>query len=808
MTRLDRIFRDHSDSGAINSLIALWGFVDENTFVTKAGDVGIAFEMTGPDAEALTSEQRQRHAHQFESALRLLNEHVRVYQYLVKRRVSRFVPPECSQAVAREAFERRAAYLNERRAQLFQTRQFLVLLLENTGVGQLNRSVRDFFRNPIVALRSRLSASRTFELLGSQLDAAVLNLQQLATGVTVQLADCRLRQLPKREAFVFLRGLVNFDPAVLEASNLRYDTHLDYFVADSAIECHRDHLRIGSQSLKALSMKEPPGQTFAHMLSDLACLPGEFVACAEWQRLSADKMRRDIHTRRRHFFNKRVSLINYVSAETSPDEMLVDDSAGATVRQLGDALTEIELNGHFFGAMSLTLLLHGRDLTALQSASAEAAKVLAAHDGVFIDESYNLLNAWLGVIPGNSCYNLRRLAVLETNCADLSFVFSQDCGEPVCQHLGRPALAVFETPHYTPYFFNLHAADVGHTLVLGSTGSGKSFLLNFLVTQLQQHDPLIVALDLGHSYRKLATLLQGSYVELGLRRQSVTINPFDIQSPTPEQLHFLHAFTRVLIEGDDGYRLSDSEDRELYEAIENLFVLERSQRRLFTLASLLPRNAGGRLHKWIDGGRYAAMFDNPVDTLSVDRLQVFDFESMRSYPAVLEPLLFYVLHRVSQRVHDPADARLKVCVLDEAWRLIQHPAVRSYVQEALKTWRKRNALMLLATQTVDDFASADLLRTVVESCPTRLLLANPSMNREQYRDLFQLNDAEVDLLTNLQPKRQLLLKRANLAKVLDLNVDPRSYWIYTNTPIDNERVASVFREFGFAAGLDQLAATA
>lgn len=808
MTRLDRIFRDHSDSGAINSLIALWGFVDENTFVTKAGDVGIAFEMTGPDAEALTAEQRQRHAHQFESALRLLNEHVRVYQYLVKRRVSRFVPPECSQAVAREAFERRAAYLNERRAQLFQTRQFLVLLLENTGVGQLNRSVRDFFRNPIVALQSRLSASRTFELLGSQLDAAVLNLQQLATGVTVQLADCRLRQLPKREAFVFLRGLVNFDPAVLEASNLRYDTHLDYFVADSAIECHRDHLRIGSQSLKVLSMKEPPGQTFAHMLSDLARLPGEFVACAEWQRLSADKMRRDIHSRRRHFFNKRVSLINYVSAETSPDEMLVDDSAGATVRQLGDALTEIELNGHFFGAMSLTLLLHGRDLTALQSASAEAAKVLAAHDGVFIDETYNLLNAWLGVIPGNSCCNLRRLAVLETNCADLSFVFSQDCGEPVCRHLGRPALAVFETPHHTPYFFNLHAADVGHTLVLGSTGSGKSFLLNFLVTQLQQHDPLIVALDLGHSYRKLATLLQGSYVELGLRRQSVTINPFDIQSPTPEQLHFLHAFTRVLIEGDDGYRLSDSEDRELYEAIENLFVLERSQRRLFTLASLLPRNAGGRLHKWIDGGRYAAMFDNPVDTLSVDRLQVFDFESMRSYPAVLEPLLFYVLHRVSQRVHDPADAGLKVCVLDEAWRLIQHPAVRSYVQEALKTWRKRNALMLLATQTVDDFASADLLRTVVESCPTRLLLANPSMNREQYRDLFQLNDAEVDLLTNLQPKRQLLLKRANLAKVLDLNVDPKSYWIYTNTPIDNERVASVFRELGFAAGLDQLAATA
>ena len=151
---------------------------------------------------------------------------------------------------------------------------------------------------------------------------------------------------------------------------------------------------------------------------------------------------------------------------------------------------------------------------------------------------------------------------------------------------------------------------------------------------------------------------------------------------------------------------------------------------------------------------------------------------------------------------------LKLCVMDEAWRFIQHPMLRGYVQEALKTWRKRNAAMILATQTVDDFASADLLRTVVESCPTKLLLANPALDRHQYADLFQLNEMELDLLTGLIPRQQILLKRPNLAKVLTLTVDPKSYWIYTNTPIDNERVAAVFRELGFEAGLDRLAASA
>jgi type IV secretion system protein VirB4 len=130
------------------------------------------------------------------------------------------------------------------------------------------------------------------------------------------------------------------------------------------------------------------------------------------------------------------------------------------------------------------------------------------------------------------------------------------------------------------------------------------------------------------------------------------------------------------------------------------------------------------------------------------------------------------------------------------------------VQEALKTWRKRNAAMLLATQAIDDFASTDLLRTVVESCPTKLLLANPSLDRARYAELFQLNPTELDLLTDLIPRRQILLKRPDLAKVLNLMVDPRSYWLYTNTPIENERVTAIFKEHGFEAGLDRLAASA
>ena len=402
-------------------------------------------------------------------------------------------------------------------------------------------------------------------------------------------------------------------------------------------------------------MKEPPSQTFAFLLQDLYEIPGEFIACLEWQRIPSDRMRRDVQSRRRHFFNKRVSMVNYVSPETRPEEMLVDDSASTTVRQLGDALTELEVNGHFFGQCSLALVLHGTDARALQHQTAEAMKAMAVHDGSLFEETYNLLNAWLSIVPGNGAHNLRRLALLETNVADLSFLFTLDHGDAVSPHLGKEALAVFETPHRTPYAFNLHVQDVGHTLVLGATGSGKSFALNFLITHAQKYAPQTVVLDIGHSYRKLATLLGGRYLELGLRQHGVTINPFALE-PTPEHLHFLHAFVRVLLEGDDGYRISDLEDREIYEAVENLYVLDPSQRRLFTLANLLPRALAARLHKWVGEGRYASLFDNIEDTLTVERLQVFDLEAMRAYPVLLEPLLFYVLHRVVARIQDPSEA--------------------------------------------------------------------------------------------------------------------------------------------------------
>jgi type IV secretion/conjugal transfer VirB4 family ATPase len=449
--------------------------------------------------------------------------------------------------------------------------------------------------------------------------------------------------------------------------------------------------------------------------------------------------------------------------------MLIDDSAAALVNDLGSCLQEMEVNGSFFGEFSLTVILYDDDHPQLRRSIAECFKVFASIDVQLTEERYNLLNAFLAVLPANRAFNLRKMWISNTNYADFSFLFAPHTGELQNTHLGAEYLAVLETNHRTPYFFNLHHGDVAHTIMMGATGSGKSYSLAFLLTHLQKYRPLTYIFDLGGSYRDLTRLFQGTYVPVGAEDRPFTINPFSLPL-TPENLQFQCSFIRVLAESS-GYELTAADERDIFEQIQNLYAVEPAQRRLLTLSNILGRNPRQALQKWVQGGQYGTLFDNVEDNLTFARFQTFDFEGMDKVPQVLEPLLFYILHRAQAAIYDAALAStFKVFVIDEAWRFLRNPTIKRYVQEGLKTWRKKNAAMILATQSGDDLFRSEMLPVVVESCATQIFLANPGMDQAAYREAFHLSETEAEKIAGLIPKRQFLLKRPDLTKILNLDV--------------------------------------
>jgi hypothetical protein len=329
--------------------------------------------------------------------------------------------------------------------------------------------------------------------------------------------------------------------------------------------------------------------------------------------------------------------------------------------------------------------------------------------------------------------------------------------------------------------------------------------LQFLLQNAQKYTPLTFIFDIGGSFQSLTTIFGGSYLNAGQEARDFTINPFSLPQ-TKENLQFLFSFFRVLIEGNEQrYRLDFKEERRLWDAIERMYMLEPNQRTVSNFTNIVGE-LKERLHRWTRGGQYGFLFDNAEDTLSFSRFQTFNFHGWNDAPEVLEPLLFYVLHRASNEIADPAKlATFKIFLLDEAWLFIKNETIRNYVVQAQKTWRKHNAAMILATQSIKELEESGMLAIVAESCPTKIFLANPEMNREVYREAFHLNDTELDLIGGLVPPGQMLIRKAQTSKKVQLNVDSVSHWMATNNARDNLKKRDYFERFGIADGLRHLA---
>ncbi len=535
-----------------------------------------------------------------------------------------------------------------------------------------------------------------------------------------------------------------------------------------------------------------------------------YFICSEWQKQDPAKTRSFIHSRRRHFHNTKRSLASYVTTSDQPqrgDDVLVDESKEAQIHDLGEALKEIEIKGNYFGNYSLSVVVYDEDLSKVESACADFYKAFSIHDAQLYEEKYNLFNAYLATVPGNHAFNLRQLLILNTNYADYSMLFTLHSGHKRNAHLDQEYLAVLETNHRTPYYLNLHCKDTAHTVILGRTGAGKSFLGCFLLTNLQKYDPYTFIFDLGGSFENLTHLFGGSYVKVGPHSAAFKINPF-CQPKTKPNLDFLALFVKVLLDNHGGDRLSLEEEQEIYGQIENLYSVEPELRTLGVLANTLPRSLSLKLQRWTAGGQFGFLFDNAEDTVSFARFQCFDFQGMEQYPQILEPLLFYILHRANHILTDRAITHIfKAFFIDEAWTFFRNPRIKGYIVEALKTWRKQNAAMILSTQSLDELRKSDIVDVIIETCATKIFLANPDMDRDLYQNQFHLNETEIGLIASLVPKRQFLIKNHEIAKVANLEVDRKSYWLYTNDPFDNRKRAEAFEKYGFEKGLEVLAGT-
>ena len=810
MLNIRKVIKPWQEAGELNANINLYGFVADDVFMTKTGDLGMALECRGVDHESFDSDEQQYAVRRLESALKAFGEGFHIYQYLLKTNHPEIPFASYGDEVIDTAIDQRREYFEAKRDRLYKVEIVYVIMLEGsrskTGLLAALKRFPSDREGAMREIKAQFSSSGTKVLLRKQIDADLQSLRSRVKNFIRHLADfMQIEVMDNQGQFTFFRRLLNFDPWRI-AGSPHSTQFLDFQVVNSDVEAERDHLRVGDHYVRLLTMKEAITETRPMVLDQLLKIPASFHVVTEWTPMTTAKARKEVKTKRQHFNTAKKGMVATMREETTRErDELIDESKQADVQSLGDCMRALG-DGQTMGGMSFTVVLYGRELETVNRSVGDFAGIFSAADGILFAETYNQLNAFFATIPGNYVHNLRKLSLLNSNYADLSFLFTIHTGETTNAHLGTEYLAVLETDNETPYFLNLHNGEVAHTLILGMTGSGKSFLLCFLMMCLQKYLPTVFIFDIGASFQSLTEIFGGAYLNVGQESRDFTINPFSLP-PTKENKEFLFSFLRVLIEGNDTRNPLDySDKRKLWDAIERMDTVPAGQRTLTTLAGLIGDSLKNRLHRWTREGQYGFLFDNAEDTLSFSRFQTFNFAGWGDAPDVLEPLLFYVLHRATNEIADPAKlATFKAFLIDEAWSFLKNKVIREYVTAAQNTWRKHNAAMILATQSIKQLAEAGMLADIAESCPTKIFLYNPEMDRKVYAEAFHLNDTELELIADLVPPGEMLIRKAQSSKKVKLNVDSVSYWIATNNSRDNLKKRDYFTRYGVAEGIRQLA---
>ncbi len=792
------------DAGALAHELPYWGWIDERTCLTRAGELLTVGRLTPAVVDGRRAEDLDAVCGRWQRMLSGLPPEVRM-SWIVERRPAALDLPPAGAEIAGLAQRKRRAFLADR----VQDVEAHVVWSFDAGLRQAaGRAGRSWWRRYLSEWLRRRRAPHESVYLAEDLARAVRREAAQVAAAAARVVDVTpIEILTADAAAAVLYRVVNGGIGGWSVG-MRTGAGVNWRLAGEDVAAERRALHVGGERFGVWSCVAPPAAVTANALAELYALPAPMTVVVEWRPWSREAARRKMRSAQRHYFSKRYSMVAHMQEKEGTAAALEDAAASIEAKRAGEALVELETEGVAYGDVAVSVAARGAG-EQLEQWGADMQRIFGGLDAKAARESYGQLAVWFGRLPGQPASRQpRRVFVSAGVAASMAPLFGPPQGDRRCAHLDAPPLTVFETPAGTPYYYDLFAGrDVGHTLMLGATGSGKSFTLNFLLVQALQYKPRVLVLDLGGSYRALTQFLGGGYLEVSPEKDAIPLRPFSLE-PTERTIQFLSAWVlRLLRIG--GWEGSSGDLSEVRARIEDLYALAPARRSLGNLVRSLPAPMWPALSRWHGSGAWGKWFDHPPvegADLTLADWQVIDLAGAVEHEDWCAAALLYLLERLRTEIESPAEAtRLKLMVVDEAWRYLRDPVVLGRLTEAARTWRKRNAALILATQSVTDITETAGAAALLESMPTRIFLANPDFPAAG-QATFQLNDDELRTVRELEPKRELYLRRPTTAAVLRLTVDPESYWLYTSSAGEAERRAEMVARYGVEGAIVRLAA--
>ena len=466
-----------------------------------------------------------------------------------------------------------------------------------------------------------------------------------------------------------------------------------------------------------------------------------------------------------------------------------EDAAIGQIEAMDAAMSGLADGQFSIGEYSYTIAVYADSVEQVKKNTEDAAKKLQDEGFLPFVSTTALAAAFFSQLPCAFAYRPRLAKITSENFAHLAPLHNFYAGKRNGNPWGE-ALALLKTPSDQPFYFNFHFSNfdenelatdrLGNTVVIGTSGSGKTVLLNFLLAMAQKYrtpnyELTTVYFDKDHGAEIAVRAMGGGYlkVENGI---PTGFNPFQLDN-TPANIQFLNTFVTTILK-QDGQSISTSEDLALKAAIKSVMEMPRQMRRLALVPQFLTEgltkeerqnSLSKRLSRWIGNGDLGWVFDNPEDTLDFFKYPNFgiDGTDFLDNKEVRTPIALYLLHRMEQVI----DGRRFIFVMDEFWKWLLDDAFRDFAFNKLKVIRKQNGIGVFATQSPSDVINSKIAKAVIEQTATQIFLPNPRADRAEYVEGFKVTEAEFEIIRKLpEGSRTMLIKQDGRSAICRLDL--------------------------------------
>ena len=582
--------------------------------------------------------------------------------------------------------------------------------------------------------------------------------------------------------------------------------YLDALLADQPLAGGLEP-RLGDQHLRVLTITGFPTVTTPGLLDELNRLAFPYrwsTRAILMDKTDATKLLTRI---RRQWFAKRKSIAAILKeVMTNEASVLVDTDASNKAADADLALQELGADYAGVAYVTATVTVWDADPRVADEKLRLVEKVIQARDFTAMPETINAVDAWLGSLPGHVYANVRQPPISTLNLAHMIPLSAMWAGPERDEHLAAPPLLFGKTEGSTPFRFSLHVGDVGHTLVVGPTGAGKSVLLALVALQFRRYaDAQVFAFDFGGSIRAAALAMGGDWHDLGGGltegdEHSVSLQPLSRLGETAERAWAADWIVAILMR--ESVEITPEVKEHLWTALTSLASAPVEERTITGLAVLLQSNdLKQALRPYCVGGAYGRLLDAEVEHLGKASVQAFETESLigtGAAPAVLA----YLFHRIEDRL----DGSPTLIIIDEGWLALDDEGFAGQLREWLKTLRKKNASVVFATQSLSDIDGSPIAPAIIESCQTRLLLPNERAIEPQITAIYRrfgLNDRQIEILARATPKRDYYCQSRRGNRLFELGLSEVALALCaTSAKTDQAAIARILTEHGRDEFLD------